>query len=179
MSSSPKVQRERKRQGLCVGCGGRPKAGCLRCGSCLEKQREYDKAYRDKQKGAATVEPQCKLPDGKMRADHVFDENGLCDCSARRMGFAPRPALRPEMVRASKAKPTPSRGPVASVVPPPKKPTPTPTIRVKPKVAHKPAEKRIGDTTFRALVEEFERQRAEMDELIVALRKVEEWWPPS
>jgi len=45
------------------------------------------------------MEPQCKLPDGKMRADHVFDEDGPCDCSARKMEFAPRPPLRPEMVR--------------------------------------------------------------------------------
>ena len=52
-------------------------------------------------KGAKRMEPGCKLPGGKMRAEHVYDEDGLCDCGARRMEFAPRPELRPEVLRQS------------------------------------------------------------------------------
>ena len=98
MSSSKEIQRDRKRQGLCVGCGKKPKAGLLRCEPCLARQRAYDQAWRAKQKGA-TVEPQCNVA-GRMRAEHVYDEDGLCDCGARKMVFAPRPELREGIVKA-------------------------------------------------------------------------------
>ena len=114
-----------------------------------------------------------------MRADHVFEQNGVCGCGARRMEFAPRPPLRPEMVRA--AAPRRASAPTRPAAPPlavPAKPEPVP----KPEAKRQPplpakVEKRIGGTTFRAVVEDLERQRAGLDELIAALRKVEEWWP--
>jgi len=191
MSSSPKIQRERKRQGLCVGCGGKPKAGCLRCESCLQKQRDYDTAWRARQKGA-TVEPQCKLPDGKMRAEHVFDEDGLCDYSARKMEFAPRPALRPEVLRAAAPKRAAAPARPAPAAPPAKAPAPPkPKSRAKrqtaliarprgdgrPRAPIPVVEKHIGGTTFAALIADLERQRASYDQAIARLREIEEWWP--
>ena len=159
-----KLEQDRKRHGLCVNCGGKPKQDCLRCESCLEKQRGYDRAWRASQKGAKTVEPQCKLPDGKMRAEHVFDEDGLCDCSARRMEFAPRPPLRPEMVRASK--PAARRSVAAAVVAPARQPKPGPAPPVRKAVAAprstKPA--RAGKADLQAVIAELERRRSAIDD---------------
>jgi len=177
MSSPPKLQRERKRKGLCVGCGGKPKAGRLRCESCLKRQREYDKTYRDSLKGAATVEPQCKMPGGKMRADHVFDEDGLCDCSARKMEFAPRPPLRPEIVKA--AAPRRASAPTKPAAPPAVAPA-KPVLAPKPRAKRQPpakVEKRVEDTALHAMIAKLEEQRAGIDAAIVTLRKLEEWWP--
>ena len=169
MSSSPKIQRERKRQGLCVGCGKKPKAGCLRCESCLQKQRDYDSAWRAKQKGA-TVEPQCKIQD-RMRAEHIFDEDGLCDCGARKMEFAPRPPLRPEIVRAAAPKRVATPAMVA-------KGGFVERLASKPKAkSAPPAEKHIGGTTFSALIADLERQRDALDTAITGLRGIEQEWP--
>lgn len=188
-------KQERKRKGLCVNCGGKPKAGRLRCEACLKRQCEWDKAYRDKQKGAATVEPQCKLPDGKMRADHVFDEDGLCDCSARRMEFAPPPELVETPV-ARKPRTGLDDGPSLPRARPGRGAAHRPSSAhraaftgarsfAEPRAAPKPRakrrtaepEKRIGDTTFRALVAQLEERRDQMTATIAALRDVEKWWP--
>jgi len=184
MGSSTELKRERKRKGLCAVCGGRPQPGSLRCEPCLERQRGYDRAWRASQKGAKTVEPQCKLPDGKMRAEHVFDEDGLCDCSARRMEFAPRPPLRPEMVRTSKVKPSKVVAPPVVRTPAPAsvpraaaKPEPTPRAKRRAIVPAPQPEKRIGDTTFAALISDLERKREQVDRCITAAREIEEWWP--
>jgi hypothetical protein len=161
-----KLQQDRKRHGLCVLCGGKPKPDCLRCEPCLKKQRQYDKAQRqafsnERGKGAKTVEPQCKLPDGKMRAEHVFDEDGLCDCSARRMEFAPRPPLRPEMVRASKPA---ARRSAAAVVAPAKTQAPAPPVR---RVVAAPMNTRptpAGNGNLKAAIAELERRRRAIDD---------------
>jgi hypothetical protein len=185
MAGSAKVQRERKRAGLCVGCGKKPKAGFLRCETCLARQRAYDTAWRAKQKGA-TVEPQCNVA-GKLRAEHVYDEDGLCDCGARQMVFAERPPLRPEMVKTRPAKPKAVAAPVVVRTPQPlavqrvaSKPGPKPGAKKRRAVviATEP-EKRIGGVTFGALIADLERQREQLDDLIASLRKVEAWWPRS
>lgn len=40
------------------------------------------------------MEPACKLPDGRLRDDHVFDASGRCECGREVMRYAPRPELR-------------------------------------------------------------------------------------
>lgn len=158
----------------------------MRCEACLAKQRAYDKAWRAKQKGA-TVEPQCNVS-GKLRAEHVYDEDGLCDCGARRMEFAPRPPLRPEIVKATKvAKPKVSAPPavVRAIAPAPVQRAATKASPRKPRAKRRaivPAaqpEQRIGGHTFGELISDLERKRAQVDACIIGLRAIEKWWPRS
>ena len=190
---------EWKRKGLCVKCGGKPKADRLRCEPCLKKQRDWDKAYRDGLKGGSTVEPQCNVA-GKLRADHVFDEDGLCDCGARKMEFAPRtsPVEGPSPQRLRTGL---DDGPLLPRARPGKgaahRPSPAQRAafagarsfaepRAAPKVAPKPpekvekvekVEKRIGGTGFGAIIDDLEQKRAAIDAVIAGIRSVEEWWP--
>jgi hypothetical protein len=108
------------------------------------------------------MQPQCVLAD-RMRAEHEFDEDGLCECGERRTSFAPRPELRPVVPPQPRRQPAPARPASPSD---PVRPAPSP-------------EKRIGGTAFSALLAELERHRAQIDEAIAALRKVEGWWPGS
>ena len=119
-----------------------------------------------KDRGGAML-PQCKLNDGRMRVEHVYDEDGLCDCGARKPSFEPLPTLRPKVEYAAA----------------PKRATLTPAIVAapsKPKAKSAPpakVEKHIGGTTFAALIADLERQRASYDQAIARLREIEEWWP--
>ena len=183
-SSAQALIRERKRQGLCVGCGRKPKSGLKRCEPCLQKQRDYDKAYRDKLKGAKRMEPVCKLPGGKMRAEHIFDEDGLCDCGQRATVFAPRPELRMSVPTPTEAARLAHRVPPPSVRPEPpaprpvpvvaKKPGPKPTARPAP--ASRPWEPRpellIAGQPVAAIVAELEGRRDALDRAIAALREL-------
>jgi len=176
MGSPLKVRQDRKRRRLCVGCGGKPKAGRLRCEPCLRRQSAYDKAYREKQKGV-TVEPQCKLPDGKMRADHVYGPvDGLCACGARRTDFAPRPPLRPEILRKVSIPWKPKLK-----APPVPRPS-APAVRAAPKSAPKPREKRQPlapapkkhHPAIAAAISALESRRDQIDAAIATLRNIEE-----
>lgn len=105
------TEQKRIERGVCARCGKQPpKPGGQRCETCLEYLRGRSEAWRrnhgckpkveggpgapPKSQGArATMEPQCRV-NGRMRSEHVFDEDGLCDCGQKRTTFAPRPALR-------------------------------------------------------------------------------------
>jgi hypothetical protein len=179
MGSPLKVRQDRKRRGLCVGCGGKPKVGKLRCESCLAKQRAWDKAYRKGLKGGV-VEPQCKLPDGKMRADHVFGPvDGLCACGARKMEFALRPPLRPEVLRTYTSKRTASgarllRTATPAAVAPARQPT-----GAKPraqKAPPDPTEPALG-IDYRGVIAALELERDELEIAIGTLRRLQERKP--
>lgn len=143
------------------------------------------------------MEPQCRLPGGRMRAEHLFDQKGACECGASlnsvtmevsellrpstpidhgKLKEAGRMMMRDSMVEASLRRPvqkTKSAAPPTARVPPPLPPAPRPFMKIPPKP------KRIGGTTFRELLADIDRQKALLDEAATSLRKVEEWWPES
>ena len=97
------------------------------------------------------------------------------------MEFAPRPPLRPEMVRA--AAPRRASAPAKQAAPPvaaPAKPAPAPKPRRATRQSSPPfvkTDKRFGDTTFETVVAMLEQRRTQIDAVIVGLRKIKEWWP--
>ncbi len=132
----------------------------------------------------ARMEPGCKLPGGKMRAEHVYDEDGLCDCGARRMEFAPRPELRPEIVKVRTATASSSAQSTATrprPEPPAPRPLPLPTVAKARPVAPRPLppkaepwqprpELLIAGQPVAAIVAELEGRRELLDRAIAALR---------
>ncbi len=132
----------------------------------------------------ARVEPQCKLSSGKLRAEHVYDEDGLCDCGARRMTFAPRPEPRPEVVKVRTATASSSAQSTATrprPEPPAPRPLPLPTVAKARPAAPRPLppkvepwqprpELLIAGQPVGAIVAELEGRREVLDRAIAALR---------
>lgn len=127
--------------------------------------------------GAKAMMPACSLPGGKMRESHVFDEDGLCDCGARATTFAPRPELRPEMVKTRPTRPEPpAPRSVPVVAKKPAQPKPTkPAVR-QPALAPTRApvlELLIGGQPVSAIVADLEGRRDALGRAIAALRDLQ------
>lgn len=114
------------------------------------------------------MEPQCKIPGGNMRADHIFGPaDGLCACGARKMEFAPRPPLRPALVRpaAPKQVPAPAR---PAEAPPIAKPPARPNQRQAP-ADDEPA----PGIDYRGVIAALELERDELEISIETLRRLQ------
>lgn len=142
--------------------------------------------------GAKRMEPACKLPGGKMRAEHVFDEDGLCDCGAKRMEFAPRPELRtglddgpllpralPRAARPEPPAPRPlpvvakrAAGPPATKQPKTPHSAASPAARTAPALPAVRPEMLIGGYPVSAIVADLEGRRDALDRAIAALREL-------
>ncbi len=137
-------------------------------------------------KGARAMMPVCSLPGGKMRESHVYDEDGLCDCGARRMEFAPRPELRPEVIKVRTATASSSAQSTATrprPEPPAPRPLPLPTVAKARPVAPRPLppkaepwevrpELLIAGQPVGAIVAELEGRREVLARAIAALREL-------
>ncbi len=170
------TEQRRAAAGLCVECGRQPgRPGRRSCAACAERRAKWQ---QDRRGGGAwhpggpgrppknqggIVEPACRLKNGTMRADHVFDEDGLCDCGTKRgepTAFAPRPAPRPIVAKRAPAKGSGER----PASPRPNFPQPT-----KPSL---PPITKLGGLEVVAIIADLEGRRAKLDAAIAALRSL-------
>ncbi len=99
---SRELIRKRISAGLCTQCGKRPPvAGQHRCKACAEKNREWQRAYYERQKRkGGNVEPQCRPAKGPMREAHDWDDDtSLCTACGVKRAEATPPAAPPRHER--------------------------------------------------------------------------------